>query len=176
MPKQWEKKGGRHLVSQHHRPQFLYCFRCSGSMLGRTTVGSTVTLYTWTNPPVMLRWQGRRRSSRGGCTAWKQCLGPQGRCKVTGATWPGFRPTVVTTGAAAGIRMEYLSLCVTGRTWSSFGWIGPQLKPFLKITPEHEKGREKATNGKICEKCCSCLVSTAAPLQLLNQKVAVFSV
>lgn len=49
-------------------------------------------------------------------------------------------------------------------------------KTFLKITPEHEKGRDKATNGKVCEKCCSCLVSIAAPLELLNQKVAVFSV
>lgn len=57
------------------------------------------------------------------CTAWKQCLVPQGRCKVTGATWPGCEQTAVTTGSAAEIRTEYLTLSVTGGTYSSFVWL-----------------------------------------------------
>lgn len=77
--------------------------------------GDTVMLYTLTYALVMLRWQGRLSSSQGEqYTTYTQCFVRQGRCKVTGVTWPGCNQTTVTTATPAEIRAESLTVLPQG--------------------------------------------------------------
>lgn len=104
------------LVSEHQCLQLWYRFGHSGLKL-KLQRGDAVMLYTLTGPLVMLRWQVPRRGS---CTTQTQCFVRQGRCKVTGATWPGCDQTTVTAAIAAEIRTESLTLCATRRNYPSF--------------------------------------------------------
>lgn len=121
----------------------------------------------------MLRWQGRQSSSEGGsCTRWKKkCLVPQGRCKVTGATWPGCEQTVVTTGSAAEIRTEYLTLFVTGRTHSSFGWLNRTASMSGRNTAETQ--HRKTTCSHLIKRAAACKdrVENSAPFWHLQRKI-----
>lgn len=69
------------LVSKHQCLLLMYCIQT----LQREFA---VILYTLTDPLVMLRWQEREFLSGGAVPTYTQCFIQQGRCKVTGVTWP----------------------------------------------------------------------------------------
>lgn len=145
VPKQWEKRRQTPALWTSSST-VLVLFQVLWLDAGTHRSGEPCHIVYINQPSGHVKVTGSAKVLLGGCcTAWKQCLVPQGRCKVTGATWPGFRQTVATTGAAAEIRMEYLNLSVTGRTWSSFVWLNcTTSKTILKITPEHEKRERKS--------------------------------